>query len=84
MLVIRITNNQDRLGPSSKVVEKSAQLTCLEITGCYRIKYSRVLWLLELQIRRGRKVQTEVGRFYPFLEATKALRESRGIAILCF
>ena len=29
--------------------------TCLEITD-YRIKYSRVLWLLEFQIRRGRKV----------------------------
>jgi hypothetical protein len=29
--------------------------TCLEIT-VYRIKYSTVLWLLELQNRRGRKV----------------------------
>jgi len=28
---------------------------CLEITG-YRIKYSTVLWLLELQIRRRRKI----------------------------
>ena len=26
----------------------------------YRIKYSTVLWLLELQIRRGRKVKTQV------------------------
>jgi hypothetical protein len=34
-------------------------LPCLEITG-YRIKYSTVLWLLELQIRRDRKVQTKV------------------------
>jgi hypothetical protein len=25
-----------------------------------------------------------VGRFYPFLQATKAFRESRGIALLCF
>jgi hypothetical protein len=25
-----------------------------------------------------------VGRFHPFLQATKALRESRGIALLCF
>ena len=33
--------------------------TCLEITA-YRIKYSAVLWLLELQIRRGRKVYTQV------------------------
>jgi len=30
-----------------KFVENSIQLTCLEITG-YRIKCSRVLWLLEL------------------------------------
>jgi hypothetical protein len=26
----------------------------------------------------------EVGRFHPFLQAKKALRESRGIALLCF
>jgi len=45
----------DRLGPSGKFVEKSTKLTCLEITG-YRIKYGTVLWLLGLQIRRGRKV----------------------------
>ena len=33
--------------------------TCLEITGC-RIKYRTVLCLLELHIRRGQKVQTQV------------------------
>ena len=54
-LVIRIANYTDRLGPSGKSVENSTQLTSLEITG-YRIKYSTVLWLLEPQIRRGRKV----------------------------
>jgi hypothetical protein len=43
-----------RLGLSGKFVENSTKLTCLEITG-YRIKYSTVLWLIELQIRRGRK-----------------------------
>jgi len=43
----------DRLVPSGKSVENSTKLTCLKITG-YRIKYSTVLWLLELQIRRGR------------------------------
>jgi len=53
-LVIRI-NYPDRLGLSGKFVENSTKLTCLEITG-YRTKYSTVLWLLELQIRRGRKV----------------------------
>ena len=40
--------------PLGKFVENSTKLTCLEITG-YRIKYGTVLWLLELQIRRGRK-----------------------------
>jgi len=44
----------DRLGPSGKFVENLQKLICLEITG-YRIKYSTVLWLLELQIRHGRK-----------------------------
>ena len=45
----------DRLGPSDKSVAIATKLTCLETTG-YRIKYSTVLWLLELQIRRGGKV----------------------------
>ena len=40
----------------SRILKKR---TCLEIT-CCRIKYSTVLWLLELQIRRGRKIQTQV------------------------
>jgi hypothetical protein len=51
-LVIRNANNPDRLGPSGKFIENSKKSTCLEITG-YRIKFSTVLWLLELQIRRG-------------------------------
>jgi hypothetical protein len=45
----------DRLGPAGKSVYISTKVTCLEITG-YQIKYSTVLWLLELQIWRGRKV----------------------------
>jgi glycogen debranching enzyme len=45
----------DRLGPSRKFDENCTKLTFLEITG-YRIKYSTVLWLLELQISCGRKV----------------------------
>ena len=49
----------DRLGPFGKFAENSTKLTCLEITG-YRINYSAVLWLTELQIWRGRKVQTQV------------------------
>ena len=53
--VIRITNNPDRLGPCNKFIENSTRLPCLAITG-YRIKYSRMLRLPELQIRRGRKV----------------------------
>ena len=44
----------DRLGLTGKFVENSTKLTCLEIIG-YRIKYSKVLWLLQLQIRCGRK-----------------------------
>jgi hypothetical protein len=54
-LVIRIPNYPNRLGSSGKHVDNSTKLTCLEITG-YRIKYSTALWLLELQIRCGRKV----------------------------
>ena len=54
-LVIRMTDYPDRLGPSGNFVENSTKLTCLAITG-YRIKYSAVLWLIELQIRRGRQV----------------------------
>jgi len=54
-LVIRIANYPDRPGSLGKFVEKTTKLTCLEITG-YRIQYSTVLWLLELQIGRIRKV----------------------------
>jgi len=45
----------DRLRPSGKFVKNSTKLTCPEIT-IYGIKYSTLLWLLERQIRRGRKV----------------------------
>ena len=54
-LVIRTANNPDRLGPSSKFGENYTKLTCLELTS-YRIKYSSVLRLIELQISCGRKV----------------------------
>jgi hypothetical protein len=54
-LVICIAKCPDRLGLSGEFVENSTKLTCLEIAG-YRIKYSTVLWLLELQIVRGRNV----------------------------
>jgi hypothetical protein len=53
----------DRLGTSRESVENSTKLTCLETTD-YRIKYSTVVWLLELQIRRGRKVFTRVHTLY--------------------
>ena len=50
----------EHLGPSGKFVESSARLSRLEITG-YRIKYSTVVFrLLEHQIRRGRKYETQV------------------------
>jgi hypothetical protein len=55
MLVTRIANYPDRLGPSGKFVENPTEIPCLEITG-YRIKYSTLLWLLELQISRDRKI----------------------------
>ena len=45
----------DRFGPLGIFYENFTILSCLEITG-YRMKYSTVLWLLQLQIRRGRKV----------------------------
>jgi len=51
-----MANYPEGLGPSGKFVENSKKkLTCLEITGC-RVKYSTVLWLLELQTKRGRNV----------------------------
>jgi len=43
----------------AKFVENSTKLTWLKVTG-YRITYSRVLRLIELQISLGRKVQIEV------------------------
>ena len=49
----------DQLGSSGIFAENTTEITHLEITG-YRIKYSTVLWLLELQIRCGRKVQMQV------------------------
>jgi hypothetical protein len=54
-LVIRNSNNPVRLGSSGKFVENSTKLNCLTTTG-YRIKYSTVLWLIELHISRCRKV----------------------------
>jgi len=54
-LVIRNADYPDWLGPSGKFVENSTKLISLEITG-YPIKHSAVLWLLELQVRLGRKV----------------------------
>ena len=72
-LVIRIANYPDRLGPSCKYVENSTKLTCLGITG-YRVKYSKVLWLLELQIRRGRKVYTQVKAVFSNSRTSNSLR----------
>ena len=52
MLAIRIANYPDNFDSSGKFVDNSTKINCLEIIG-YRIKYSTVLWLLELNIRRG-------------------------------
>jgi hypothetical protein len=54
-LVIRMANYPDRLASLGKFVWNSTELTSLEITGC-QIRYSRVLWLLETIVWRGRKV----------------------------
>ena len=48
----------DRLGPLNKFVENSTKPTYLDITG-YRIKYSAVLRLLELQIRWMKGLDTD-------------------------
>jgi hypothetical protein len=53
-LVIHIANYLDQRGLLGKLFENSTKLTRLEIV-CYQIKYSTVLWLPELQIRRGSK-----------------------------
>jgi hypothetical protein len=54
MLVIKLTKYPDLLGLLGKFVDNSTKQTWLEIT-CYQIKYSKVLWLTELQIRHGQK-----------------------------
>jgi len=83
-LVIRNSNNPDQLGSSGKFVENSTKLTCLEIT-CFRIKYSTVLWLLELQVRRGRNVETQLlvqMKSFPVTGPVVTQRVGRGIALL--
>jgi hypothetical protein len=57
MLVNRIANYLDQLGPSGNFVGNSTKLICLEITG-YQIEYSAVkcYGYLELQIRCGQKI----------------------------
>ena len=48
----------DRLYPSGKFVGNSAKEICLEVTG-HQLRYSTLFWLIEIQIRRGRKVWTQ-------------------------
>jgi hypothetical protein len=59
VLVIRIAKYPDWLGPSGIFIENSTKLTYFVITG-YRIKNRTALWLVQFQIRRGRKVWTQV------------------------
>ena len=54
-LFVRLATYLDRLGSAGKFVDSATKQTCLDITG-YGIKYSRVLWLLELQIKCGPRV----------------------------
>jgi hypothetical protein len=56
---IQVLNYPDRLGPAGKIFKNSTKLNFLDVTG-YPSKYSTVLRLLELQIKRGRKVQTQL------------------------
>jgi len=49
LLVIWFAIYLDRRFPLGKFVENSTKLTCLDIAG-YQIKYSTVLWLLDLQL----------------------------------
>jgi len=58
-LVVRTTNYPDQFVPLRKFVENSTEVTCLAKAG-YQINFSTVLWLLTLQIGRGRKVQMQV------------------------
>jgi len=55
MLVVQIASYPDWLGLLGKFIENSTKLTCLDSIG-YWIKYSTVSWLLELEVRHGRKV----------------------------
>jgi hypothetical protein len=48
-LAIWFASYVDWLVPLGKFVENSTKLTCLDIAG-YQIKYSTVLWLLDLQL----------------------------------
>ena len=76
-LVIRKANYPDQLGPSGKFVENSTKLSRLEITG-YWIKYSTVLWLIELQRANvayfQRKIQLSVFSAYPDGSASQLIR----------
>ena len=49
----------DRLGSSGKFVDNFTKVIRFEITG-YLVKHITALWLLELQIRGGQKVKTQV------------------------
>jgi hypothetical protein len=52
-------NRTPKIRTSDEFVGNTIKLIFLEITG-YRIKFRRVLWLLELQIGRGRKISRQV------------------------
>ena len=58
-LIIRIINYPERFVSSGKFIENCKKNIFPEITG-YQIKYNAVLRLIELQIRRGRNVWTQV------------------------
>jgi hypothetical protein len=54
-----------------------------------RVLVGVINWMFSREIRKPHKnciieVHGLVGTFHSFLQATKALRECRGIALLCF
>jgi hypothetical protein len=56
-LIIRIANYSDRLGLSGKFASNSTKRNWkLPVIGSSKVQYSTLLWLIELQIRRGRNV----------------------------
>ena len=73
----------DWLGPLGKFVENSTKLTCLEITDLW-IKYSIVLWLLELQSGVVKKFRCSYILQIVNSLALMVCRSNSDVLILCY